>query len=187
MNPQELKSLIKSRRSIRKYLVKKVPDKIIDELIEVGTWAPSAMNRQPWEFVVITDKKVMKELSERVKELGLRDPALMKVSIYADRFKSKEDRIFYDAPLLILITANRRHSFAKFDTGLAVMNMMLYARALGLGSCWIGFANKLNEAKEILKKLRIPEENELLAALVFGYPDESPSSTREKPVILSRI
>lgn len=180
-------NFIKSRRSIRKYKDKPVPPKVVDKLLEAGQWAPSAMNRQPWQFVIITDKKIIRELSDKVKELGMKDSLLVKILLYAERFKSKEDTIFYNAPLLIMITANKKNQYARFDTGLAAQSMFLYAHSIGLGSCWIGFANFLNKEPAILKKLRIPEENELMAALIFGYPNEKPTRGRDKPVVLARF
>jgi nitroreductase len=101
-----------------------------------------------------------------------------------ERFTSQKDLVFYNAPVLIIITGKKEDKWNKFNTGLAAQNMFLYAYSLGLGSCWIGFGNELNKSRDKMKELGIPNGNEILACLIFGYPNEKHSKKRAPPKIL---
>ena len=96
------------RRSVRDYKPNDVPDDIIRELIKAGTYAPSAVNKQPWRFVVIKNREMVGRLSERAKKLWLdsvdksSDPDIKRL---ANIMKIPEFNIFYNAPVLILIFA----------------------------------------------------------------------------------
>jgi len=175
---------IYTRRSIRRYLSKKVPKRLIDELLNAGVMAPSAMNSQPWHFTIVEDKELINELARIViKKQGLVG-WLIKAGIKLKKFKS----IFYNAPLLIIISGRSSYMWLKDDVNLAVENMFLAAHSLGLGSCWIGFAKILNKDKDSLRRLGIPNDFEIVAPLIFGYPaqikDRIPN---RKPKILKWI
>jgi len=96
------------RRAVRDYLPADVPDDIVRELIKAGTYAPSAMNKQPWRFIVVKGRDTISRLSERSKKLWLdtvgrnNDPALSRI---ADTMRSPGFNIFYNAPVLVLIFA----------------------------------------------------------------------------------
>jgi nitroreductase len=187
MDPKNTMNLLKSRRSVRSYKPEPVPKEVIDKILEAGTWAPSAMNRQPWKFVVVTDRKLINELSENVKKIMLKNDTIMKVARFAERFTAQKDLVFYGAPLLIFVVGEE-NDWMAFDTGLAAENMFLYARSEGLGSCWIGFSHQLNKDPEVLKKLKIPKNHQIYGALIFGYPAEKwHEKDRKKPEILSKF
>lgn len=179
----DITECIKGRRSVRGYLDKPVEKEKIEKLLEAGAMAPSAMNVQPWRFTVITDRKEIRELSDKTKKsvgalgLGLRVAEMVKV---------KEDVIFYGAPLLIIISANKDSKWAKIDCGLAAQNMFLVAYSMGLGSCYIGFACSLNNDKEVLKELGISKDDEIISPLIFGYPKEWPKPKERTPKVLKR-
>lgn len=173
---------IKKRRSIRKYKNKKISNKIILELIEAGRYAPSSNNSQPWRFIVITNRKKIRELSLYIKKWFIKRLKIGAiVSLFSKRIKKElesaekrvftgKDLFFYDAPLLILICA-RKNRFTVKDCSCAAENMLLAARALGIGSCWIGFADLvLNTNKKLMSKICVPNNNKIIATLVFGYP-----------------
>ena len=83
---------------------------------------------------------------------------------------TKAESIFFNAPLLIIISGKKSWRFLKDDINLCVQNMFLAAHSLGLGSCWIGFGKPLNTDKKSRKELGIPNNFEIVAPLVFGYP-----------------
>jgi len=142
------------------------------------------MNIQPWRFVVIENRETIDRLSQRTKDLLLKMtwPENLK-----ENFRSKEDTIFYSAPLLILIAVKRLEQWKTvnlLDTGLAAQNMFLEAHQEGLGSCFIGFGAVLNQDPQELVQVGIPEDHEVTAFLIFGYPAESPDAKpREVKVI----
>jgi F420 biosynthesis protein FbiB-like protein len=191
-----------TRRSVRSYKPTDVPDDVIRELIKAGTYAPSAHNFQPWRFVVIKNREMIARLSERAKKVGLdllgesSDPnAQMFINILKTR-----PNIFYDASVLILIFSERISSdqgaFAATwnimlidSCAAAAQNMMLAARSLGIGSCWIGFGMPLDSDQEIRQELNVPEEYSLMAPLIFGYPakDVETAPPRNEDVILKWI
>ena len=73
------------------------------------------------------------------------------------------------------------------DCGLAAQNMFLAAYQAGLGSCFIGFAAFLNQDPKVLTEIGIPEDHELVAPLIFGYPNETPVSKSREPKVLKWI
>ena len=173
----ELDACIEGRRSIRSYRDISVPVEIINKLLNAGIWAPSGMNFQPWHFTVIENRKIIDKLSRRTKELVTKNlplPERLK-----EAFKSDKDVVFYGAPLLILISVQKKEDWRTvnlLDCGLAAENMFLTAYQAGLGGCFIGFAAFLNQDPEALADIGIPEDHELIATLIFGYPNETPNA-----------
>ncbi len=174
---------IKERRSIRNFEEKEVDKEIIKEIIQAGKFAPSAENRQPWRFIVVTNKNFIKELSAMIKEelkkllkkrfikkfsiKELKEESVMKL-LYGVAF-SQKDLIFFDAPVVIFILT-KNELFNNESCACCAQNMMLAAHSLGLGSCWIGFASILGFKKEAMQKIGAPEGYHIAATLVLGYP-----------------
>ena len=104
----------------------------------------------------------------------------------AERAKIKEDVIFYGAPLLILIVAEKS-DWAGTDCALAAQNMMLQAYDLGLGSCFIGFATMLKDDKEALRSLGMKDSQLLYCPLIFGYPKEWPKAKNQEAKVQKKI
>jgi len=129
IDPEVLLDFIKERRSIRAFQEKQVPEKEIEMILEAGRWAPSASNRQPWEFIVIKNRDILKKIA-RVTGYGW---------------------FIGEASFAVAIVGKPRISqnWYVVDTSLVSMNMMLMAWSLGIGTCWIGSMNK-ERAKEIL-------------------------------------
>lgn len=176
---------IKNRRSIRRYIDKKVPKKIIDEIVDSAIYAPSSHNRQPWNFTIITNKGLIDELSEDIKKwydsfvkigtpLSFIREIKKSVNEMKKRVKSEKDLFFYHAPVIIIIHASNKQFFPQ-DCACAAQNMMLAARSLNLGSCWIGFGDiVLNNSRKIRKKLSIPVSHKIMATIALGYPEKFP-------------
>ena len=179
--------LIKQRRSIRNFKEKEINKETLKEIIQTGKYAPSALNKQPWKFIVITNKNFIKDLSIKVKEelrKILKKRFIKKFSIKElkdeDIFKlllafafSKEDIIFFNAPALVFILT-KNNLFNNESCACCAENMMIAAHSLGIGSCWIGFASVLGLKKQLLEKIGVPEKHHIAAAIVFGYPKENP-------------
>jgi nitroreductase len=180
------------RRAVRDYKPYDVPDDIIRELIKAGTYAPSAMNRQPWRFVVVKDRDTIARLSERSKKLlldgrgNIDDP---EAEHLATALRMPGFNVFYNAPVLILIFATPDAISPERECSLAAENMMLAGRSLGIGSCFIGLALSLGSDDATLEELKVPKGHSLVAPLIFGYPvkDIETAPPRKEDVILNWI
>jgi nitroreductase len=181
----DLFECIKNRRSVRSYLEKPVEKEKIEKLLEAGASAPSAMNKQPCHFTVVENKGKLRYFSDRAKAaLGALGMGLR----VAEMIKVKEDVIFYNAPLLIVISTPKDAYYeGNLDSALAAENMFLAGREMGLGSCYIGFAMNLNKDKEALKELGIPDDYHIVSPLIFGYPKEWPTHKEKEPKMLKWI
>ena len=91
------------------------------------------------------------------------------------------DPIFYQAPLLILFVGEKDNYWIEQDSVLSVQNMMLYAHSVGLGSCMIGRIRYLENRKDALEDLGVPENCRILTSVVFGYPEKVPEVRDRKP------
>ncbi len=181
---------IKSRRAVRSFEEKAVPESAIQLILEAATFAPTAINIQPWKFVIITKNSEMKKISDIAKPLLLKalpdvgDEAIMGLK---QRLTTPQFNVFYNAPLLILI-AGEKSTFAVNDCSMAAQNMMLAAHSIGMGSCWIGSAVVATNETKLKAELKIPEDHEVYAAIIFGYPKGTPKTPQKRPAqILKRI
>ncbi|MEW6001332.1 MAG: nitroreductase [Nitrospirota bacterium] len=169
----EVLRVISGRRSVREYEAKPVSKELIYQIIEAGNQAPSAMNSQPWRFVVVTDR----EFHERLTELAV--PNSKRVletfkGIYPERYEAimkryreLEDPIYYSAPVIIFVIGSG--NFADLSCPLACQNMMLAAYALGLGSCWVHFGSLITEDEVIRKELELSDDEKIYGPIIVGY------------------
>ena len=182
---------IYERRSVRSYSDKAVSDEIINELIKAGFHAANGMNAQKLRFSVVSDKTKLKEYSTRgkalylqfMKEAGIQIPELEK------NLNNPDYDMFYGAPTVIFIYSSPGILTPAEDASLAAANIMLAARSLGLGTCWIGLAAGLGNDAGFLKDNKVPDGHNLMASIILGYPKNGfpGRSERDEPVILSRI
>ena len=150
----EIFDCIESRRSVRKYDKKDIPDEMIAEILTGGTYAPSAGNIQEWEFIVVKDKEKKRKLSEA----SLKQSQLI------------------EAPVVIVVLANLEKIGEKYkergkqvyslqDTAACVQNMLLVAHDLGLGACWIGAFDE----DEVGNVVEIPDKFRVTAMVTVGF------------------
>jgi len=156
----DLLGIIKSRRSIRKYQEKEVPDEAITKILEAARWAPSAVNNQPWRFVVVRDKKLKEEIGRTFEGF------------------SAINRFVKSAPLIFVIYVESFHRWVELDCGMASQNLMLEAHSLGLGTCFIGAYNE----KAIKNILGLSEKARIVGLVTCGFPDEQPSQKARYPL-----
>jgi nitroreductase len=183
---------IYARRSVRKYTDDRLPNEVIGEILRAGTFAPTATNQQPWRWVVIRNREMIKRYGQRAKKLWLEqfkdttNPHLVSLSRVMSR---PEMDIFYDAPVLVLVFSVPDALHGEIDCALAAENMMLAARSLGVGSCWIGLASPLGADPEFRKETGVPEQYMLVAPLIFGYPakENTRAPPRDNEVLLNWI
>jgi len=191
MDSNPVLEAIKSRRAIRSYEDKPVPESAIQTMLEAATYAPSAINVQPWKFTIITNKAEMKRLSDVAKPGLIRalpdvgDEGLVGLK---KRLLDPNYNLFYNAPLLIFVSG-AKSPYVVYDCSMAAQNMMLAAYTLGIGSCWIGTAIPTANDPKIKPSLGIPEDHDAHAAVIFGYPKGGfPKAPPKRPAeILKRI
>jgi nitroreductase len=182
---------LKSRRAIRAYEAKAVPESAIQTMLEAATYAPSAINIQPWKFTILTNKAEMKRLSDIAKPVLVRmlpdvgDEGLVGLK---KRLADPNYNIFYNAPMLVFI-CGVKSPYAVYDCSMAAQNMMLAGYTLGIGSCWIGTAVVLANDPKIKAQLAVPDDHDVHAAIIFGYPKGGfPKAPEKHPAkILKRI
>jgi nitroreductase len=180
--------IIKGRKAIRKYKDKPIPEKIIKKIIEAGRWGPSIHGIQPWKFVVIKNKEMIKKITDRLikksKKIGAGANILLHFS--ADVIRNAPILIaIYNTKTFMRLAKRYRKSYIKFAKiaeisaiSATIQNMILTAENLGLGSCW--FTTPLFCEKEINNLLN--EDNELIAILTLGYPQEKGRRSKRKPI-----
>jgi len=166
---------IYERRAIRKYKDQPVDKKLIEEIIDAGRMAPSAMNRQLWKFYVLTDREQIKSLSPFIIKVANK---VLSWAHGVDQSKTT-DIIFHNAPVVIFITTPKKNEWAALDAGMCCQNMMLAAKALGLDTCPIGFAKFLEKTNKI-SILGMSSSEEIKLAIIVGYGDENPPMHERK-------
>ena len=173
----ELEEVIQKRRSIRKYLPKKVEKEILKKILQQGILAPSAKNGQPWRFVVIQeDENLKNEIADLVQKSGEERIAQGKKG----ESIINTANIMKQAPVLILVFNSFEEHFLEPNMqsiGACIENICLAATNLGLGSLWIA---NTNYAKTEIEGLFPKQEGSLTAAISLGYADENPSARPRK-------
>lgn len=184
------------RRSVRNFKDQPVPEPLIERVLEAGRFAPSGGNCQPWKFIVVTDKALIHEMdegvfnvlnglynmykdNEMVKGLvgmheanpnpGLFDPRIILGGMGA--IARRYSPTFLNAPAVILVAADDRAiDHPKIAMGICGQNMNLAANSLGLGACWVGFAQVVNMLPPLKEKLGVNDPWRVSTGVVLGYP-----------------
>lgn len=147
------------RRSIRKYTQEVISDTDIEKIIEAGMYAPSAVNKQPWHFIVFRNRKTTE--------------SILKVHPNASMLRQS------DAGILVCFDKNLQHDegYGPIDCSAATQNMLLAAHGFGFGACWIGIYPRENRIKSLHKLFDLPEHVVPFAVISVGYPNE----VKQKP------
>ena len=175
---------IRKRRSIRAYDAKPVPRELVNTVIEAGNEAPSAMNSQPWRFVVVEDPAVKrkllgaalpqaKKITEQVKDV---DPE--RYEMIKKRYAELPDPVYYSAPTVIFVIGNGR--YAAHSCPLACENMMLAAHSLGLGTCWVGFGAMVTGDGSVRSLLELKDGDPIFGPILVGYPKTTPERPKKR-------
>ncbi len=151
-------SVFEARRSVRRFTEQSVPEALVERLLRDAMAAPSAMNKQPWEFVVVRDP--------------LQLQAVKKSLPYAA----------YNAPLIIAVLGNQKRcmpglqSFWVQDCSAAMQNLLLSAAMNGLGAVWCGVYPVQANVARVSEVLRLPGHVLPLGVALVGYPDKPPEA-----------
>ena len=142
---------LKTRRSVRNFLADEVPQNVIEDMIDAGRLAPTANNVQPWEFIAVTDKAMRKKLADTT-DWG---------------------KFIANAPVCVVVVCKETKYYLE-DGSAATENIMLAARAYGVGTCWVA-GDKKPYAGKILGILGVPSGYKLISLIAVGYPKSEPT------------
>lgn len=167
MTGQDMLDCIMTRASVRTYTDEQISDDLIEKILRAGMAAPSAVNKQPWEFVVVKDSAMCIALADSLKNMHM----------------------LAGAPLGIVVCGNldkaidgEGESYWIQDCSAVTENMLLAAHAMGLGAVWCGVYPITDRVDYMKKMLEMPENIIPLNMVVFGYPkDETAPKDKWKP------
>ena len=169
----ETLDLIQKRRSIRKFSAELVTEDQIRTLVEAAQAAPSAMNQQPWRCHFITSPKVIQEINSAAFAKFRADGSQGVIDRLAAR--GSTDDVFYGAPLVVIITAERSQmaGYGMLDCGIVAQTIALAAEAIGLGSCIIGLTAAAFSGlarTSIGHLIQMPDSHEFAISIAIGHP-----------------
>lgn len=187
ISPETLYFFMRARRSCRNFLAREVSKEVLEKLIDIARYAPTGHNSQNFEFIVIQDKELIRKLAERtaiffgnlykmLSAPGVELPAWLVAHMRGFRlnyeyYQEGKDRIFRNAPALIIIHAPAANVSSAQNCHLAMAHIMLQAHALGLGTCIIGyFITAAERDPSLIKELEIPQDHKIFTCCTVGYP-----------------
>lgn len=192
MNVSDLFAIMQGRRSIRRYTAQPIPEQVLRRLLEAAVWAPSAHNRQPWRFAVITTDARKSALAHAMGDRFRKD--LLADGVPVEQVEAQVGRSYArisQAPALIVVCMSmadmdrypdRRRQDAEWvmatqSVALAVQNLLLAAHVQGLGSCWM--CAPLFVPDVVRGVLALPDDWEPQALLTLGFPARQRTSQRD--------
>jgi len=150
-----------TRRSIRKYLQKDIPEDLVQQILAAAMMAPSAGNERPWQFVLVSEKEKKEQIKAAHPYAGMMANAPLGILICGDLTKQKHE------------------GFWVQDCSAAMQNLLLAAHASGLGAVWTGIYPVEDRVKQFCTIFNLPEQIIPFGLAVMGWPDQS-SKTPER-------
>ncbi len=163
---------IAARRSHRVYQDTPVTQAQLDALLTACLQSPSAVNRQPWHISVVRDKQLLSDINDATREGMMR----MEAGKRSPRFEDKKFDVFYNAPLVLFLSADPAWLYSMMDCGIAVQNIALAAESMGLGSVILGLpreAFKGERADEFRRRLCFLPGEDFAIAIAVGVPGDT--------------
>jgi len=213
-DPGQLVRLMLSRRSCRNFQNREIDPAVLEDLVKIGTTAPSGTNSQLWTFTILASRPEVVSLGEdiaaffrKLNRMAEKPWLRLFSKVFSGDALGKyflsyymtvrdglqlwdsagKDTLFHGAPAVILVGGNKHAGTPKEDALLASQNIMLAAHCLGLGSCMIGFAvEAIKRDHRMRKKLKLPADEDIYAAIALGYPAEKYARTALRKKIVPR-
>lgn len=206
---EDLTDLVKTRRSIRKFKKKPVPEDLLVRALELATWAPNGGNHQAWRFLIVTNRELIQQIGDAVKsktELIASWPEADKFGEVVSRWL-KNSEFFREAPACIAVLMGKYSSIADRillareeedpiaqeirmyreigrsslqSAAAAITYICLILHFFGLGTTWM--TGPLQAKKEIEQLLDVPPEWDFVGLIPVGYSDEIPEPPPRKPI-----
>lgn len=159
MENQAIKNIM-TRVSVREFTGEKISDAQIDTLLRAAMAAPSAINKQPWAFIVVTDETIIAQLGEALPYSRCSNHPAIAIIPCGDLTKA---------------IPGEMANFWINDVSAATENLLLAAHAMGLGAVWTGLHPDMNRAKMVQEMLGLPEHIIPLCVVPVGIPAEAPA------------
>jgi nitroreductase len=204
MKYEELLELVKNRRSIRRFKPDPIPDEYVEKIIDVAHWAPSGFNQQPWEFVVIKNPELKKQIGDYCKEQLLLGHKMIAATNPSHQVPASihhldpEGGNFGVAPVFILLLGDHRsiqlmpsstqygteYLNNTFNAGLtcSFLYMHLAASTLGLAAQWVSAVQAPYVSFMVKELLGIPKYLSIYDMIALGYPAAEPKPRTIRPV-----
>lgn len=158
----ELEEAIRKRRSVRSYQNRPVEEEKIERIMDSAHWAPSAGNLQSVEYIIVKDRETKERLAGAAFGQGHVSEAPVNIVVCCNFSKISH------------YGGRGKDLYSLQESGACIQNLMLTARSLGLGTCWVGAFSE-EKAREVLG---VPENVRPVGIITLGYPNESPGSSR---------
>jgi nitroreductase len=175
MNP--VIETICNRRSVRSFSTRKIGEKEIDQIIRCGNFAPSGAASRMWRFVVVESDEFRGKLAELAKPRhdkwlsSMPEEARNKITaIRVSTGAPESDPVYYGAPVIIFVIGWGRT--CDLDTPMVCQNMMLAARSMEIGSCWVYAGQLVLDDQEVRTKLELKDNEKVFGPILFGYPSK---------------
>ncbi len=152
----DVATAIRTRRSIRRYKRKDIPEDVLRDVLEAARLAPSAANRQAWELIVVKDRELRAQLVPLC----------------------KNQKFVEECPVFLVAIEDPSQKWSRVDATIMLDHVTLEAHEKGLGTCWIGAFDKA----KVGELLKVPPNKEVMACLTLGFPDEDPDARPRKPL-----
>ena len=153
---------LRTRRSVRKYTDQPVTPEQLKEIIHAGTMAPSGLNNQPWRFVTVSDKDLLRKLAKLTKYSHIIESAPACVVVFVDK-----EAMYHEV---------KDHQ----AMGACIQNLLLAAHGMGLGGVWLG--EILKSAKEVRDLCELSDQYDLMAVVALGHPAGKGGRADRRPV-----
>jgi nitroreductase len=157
MNPR-LDDLF-ARRSVRAYRPQPVSDDLVRDLLEAAMAAPSAVAKDPWEFIVVRNRDMLARIAAGLPNGTMLRDAALGIVVCGDLHRAHD----------------RQLSYLLQDCSAAIENLLIAASALGLGACWLGVHPREDRVQHLRVLLHIPQPVLPVATIAVGWPAESPA------------
>lgn len=157
MNP--LLNFIFARRSVRQYLPRPVAEGVVRDLLEAAMAAPSAVAKDPWEFIVVRAPGTLRSLAEGLPNGQMLAQAALGIAVCGDLERAHD----------------RQLSYLLQDCSAAIENLLLAAHAVGLGACWLGVHPREDRVQHVRSLLAVPAQVLPVSIIALGWPAESPA------------
>jgi len=164
----ELLTLIKQRRTTRKFKIDQINDQALEAILEAALYAPSAANQQSWHLTVVQNEDIKSKIKEFSREMARNseNPNLKKSA------DSENFDLFFGAPTYIIVSGDTEAMFPEMDCAAASENMLLMAESLDIGSCWngtFGFLFNSSVGDQVKTLLEIPKGYKPYHGILLGY------------------